>query len=238
MRPMAGTMVLWMLVAAAVAADRPAVAPAKKRPDPALVPIDDTPGLPRVLLIGDSISIGYTLPTRRLLDGKANVHRIPTNGGPTTRGLQQLDGWLGDARWDVIHFNFGLHDLKHADAKGGLVDASEAPRLVELDAYRDNLRAIVRRLKATGATVIWCATTPVPPGAKGRVPGDEVAYNAAAAEVMAEEGVAINDLHAFAAARLAEIGKPADVHYTPAGSEVLATQVASRIEAALPKPAR
>jgi len=238
MRPMAGTMVLWMLVGAAVAADRPAVAPAKKRPDPALVPIDDTPGLPRVLLIGDSISIGYTLPTRRLLDGKANVHRIPTNGGPTTRGLQQLDGWLGDARWDVIHFNFGLHDLKHADAKGGLVDASEAPRLVELDAYRDNLRAIVRRLKATGATVIWCATTPVPPGAKGRVPGDEVAYNAAAAEVMAEEGVAINDLHAFAAARLAEIGKPADVHYTPAGSEVLATQVASRIEAALPKPAR
>jgi acyl-CoA thioesterase-1 len=55
---------------------------------------------------------------------------------------------------------------------------------------------------------------------------------------MADEGVAINDLHAFAAARLAEIGKPADVHYTPAGSEVLATEVARRIEAALPTPAR
>ena len=92
------------------------------------------PGLPRVLLIGDSISIGYTLPTRELLDGKANVHRIPTNGGPTTRGLEQLDRWLGDSRWDVIHFNFGLHDLKRADAKGTLVDVSQGPRQVDLDA--------------------------------------------------------------------------------------------------------
>lgn len=238
MKDMARVMVLWMLAGAAVAADLPAVAPAKKRPDPALAPIDDVPGLPRVLLIGDSISIGYTLPTRKLLAGKANVHRIPTNGGPTTRGLEQLDRWLGDSRWDVIHFNFGLHDLKHADAKGGLVDASAAPRQVELDAYRDNLRTIVRRLKATGATLIWCTTTPVPPGAKGRVPGDEVAYNAVAAEVMKDEGVATNDLHTFAAARLAEIGKPADVHYTTAGSAVLAAKVAGQIEAALPKAAR
>jgi acyl-CoA thioesterase-1 len=238
MKAMAGVMAMWVLAGVAVAADAPSVAPAKKRPDPALAPIDDVPGLPRVLLIGDSISIGYTLPTRELLDGKANVHRIPTNGGPTTRGLEQLDRWLGDSRWDVIHFNFGLHDLKHADAKGTVVDVSQGPRQVELDAYRANLRAIVRRLKATGATLIWCTTTPVPPGAKGRVPGDEVAYNAAAAEVMKDEGVATNDLHAFAASRLAEIGKPADVHYTPSGSEVLATQVASRIEAALPKPVR
>jgi lysophospholipase L1-like esterase len=236
---MARPAVLWLLAGVVVAAELPAVvAPTGKRPDPALAPIDDMPDLPRVLLIGDSISIGYTLPARTLLDGKANVHRIPTNGGPTTRGLQQLDRWLGPSRWDVIHFNFGLHDLKHADAKGGLVDASEAPRQVELDAYRDNLRAIVRRLKETGATLIWCTTTPVPPGAKGRVAGDEVAYNAVAADVMKDEGVATNDLHAFAAARLAEIGKPADVHYTPAGYAVLAEQVARRIDQALPKPAR
>jgi len=236
---MARPAVLWLLAGVVVAVELPAVvAPTGKRPDPALAPIDDMPDLPRVLLIGDSISIGYTLPARTLLDGKANVHRIPTNGGPTTRGLQQLDRWLGPSRWDVIHFNFGLHDLKHADAKGGLVDASEAPRQVELDAYRDNLRAIVRRLKETGATLIWCTTTPVPPGAKGRVAGDEVAYNAVAADVMKDEGVATNDLHAFAAARLAEIGKPADVHYTPAGYAVLAEQVARRIDQALPKPAR
>jgi hypothetical protein len=67
-------------------------------------------GLPRVLLIGDSISMGYTLDVRELLKGKANVHRIPTNGGPTTNGLKNIKAWLGDSKWDVIHFNWGLHD--------------------------------------------------------------------------------------------------------------------------------
>ena len=41
-----------------------------------LKPISDIAGLPRVLIVGDSISIGYTLPTRSLLSGKANVHRV------------------------------------------------------------------------------------------------------------------------------------------------------------------
>src|SRR5882757_11342750 len=86
---------------------------AAKKPDAAMAEITDDPKLPRVLLIGDSISIGYTLDTRELLAGKANVHRIPTNGGPTTSGLANLDAWLGEGKWDVIHFNWGLHDLKY-----------------------------------------------------------------------------------------------------------------------------
>lgn len=211
-------------------------ASAEQARDPAFDPVDDVPGLPRVLLIGDSISIGYTVPTRTLLEGKANVHRVPTNGGPTTRGLAQLDEWLGDGSWDVIHFNFGLHDIKHVDDAGVTVAADQGHRQVEIDAYRTNLRAIVRRLKETGAVLIWCSTTPVPRGAKGRQPGDEVDYNAVAAEVMRGEGVRINDLHAFAVPRLAEIGKPADVHYTREGSEVLAAEVARQIRAALPPP--
>jgi acyl-CoA thioesterase-1 len=216
--------------APAVAAGRPV-----KEPDPALAAIEDVPGLPRVLLIGDSISIGYTIPTRKLLHGKANVHRIPVNAGPSTRGLEQVESWIGTSTWDVIHFNFGLHDIKHVDDAGVSVDREMGHRQVELDAYRDNLRAIVKRLQRTGARLIWCSTTPVPEGAKGRVPGDEVAYNAAAVSVMKEEGVEINDLHAFAAPRMADIGKPADVHYTPQGSQTLAGEVARRIEAALPR---
>lgn len=222
--------------AAGDAAPARAVEKPAKRPDPALVPVDDVPGLPRVLLIGDSISMGYTIPTRTLLEGKANVHRIPVNGGPTTRGVEQLEKWLGTAPWDVIHFNFGLHDIKRVTDAGGAADTTASRRQVELDAYRENLRVLVKRLKRTGARLIWCTTTPVPAGAKGRVPGDEVAYNAAAAEVMHAEGVEINDLHAFAVPRMAEIGKPADVHYTPQGSRVLAEQVAKRIETALPRP--
>ena len=72
----------------------------------------DEPGLPRVLLIGDSVSIGYTLKVREKLKGKANVHRIPQNGGATEVGLANMKKWLRDEKWDVIHFNFGLHDAK------------------------------------------------------------------------------------------------------------------------------
>src|SRR5688500_1890611 len=94
----------------AIAAD--AVPKPKVAPDPALAPVEDVVGLPRVLLIGDSISIGYTLPTRLLLQGKANVHRPATNCSSTGHGLKNLQAWLGDKKWDVIHFNFGLHDAK------------------------------------------------------------------------------------------------------------------------------
>src|SRR3954454_3996942 len=101
--------------------------------NPAYVEVQDVPGLPRVLLIGDSISIGYTLPVRKLLEGKANVHRVPDNGGATTNGLKNLDKWLGDGKWDVIHFNWGLHDLK-VDKAG--------KHQVPLEDYEKNLRTL------------------------------------------------------------------------------------------------
>ena len=90
----------------------------KRKPNPIFAPVKDDPKLPRVLLIGDSISIGYTLPTREFLKGKANLHRIPTNGGPTTKGLASIEAWLGKGKWDVIHFNWGLHDLKYMGPNG------------------------------------------------------------------------------------------------------------------------
>ena len=39
-------------------------APKKKKVNPAMIPVEDVEGLPRVLLIGDSISIGYTVAVR------------------------------------------------------------------------------------------------------------------------------------------------------------------------------
>ena len=83
-----------------------------------LAPISPTDGLPNVLLIGDSISIGYTLGVRKNLKGIANVHRPPTNCGPSVKGMAELDNWLGTTKWDLIHFNFGLHDLKWMGANG------------------------------------------------------------------------------------------------------------------------
>jgi len=138
---------LFSLLALLVALDASAAtAPAKKvAPNPSLAPIQDVAGLPRVLLIGDSISMGYTLPVRKILEGKANVHRIPNNGGPTKYGIANIDRWLGTGKWDVIHFNWGIHDLKF------MLDGK---RQVEPADYEKNLRELVAKMKTTGAKLI------------------------------------------------------------------------------------
>ena len=201
-----------------------------KRPNP-MAPIEDQPGLPRVLLIGDSISIGYTLPTRELLKSKVNLHRIPTNGGPTIKGLEQIDAWLGKKKWDVIHFNWGLHDLKYMGPNGENLFPKEkgGKEQVPLAEYEKNLDRLVQRLKKTKAKLIWRNTTPVPPGSKGRYVGDSIKYNAAAARVMIRHGVPTHDLFTLSRERMNEIMLPANVHYTKDGSKALAESVAKVI---------
>lgn len=198
----------------------------ERKPNPVIAPIQDVAGLPRVLLIGDSISMGYTLPVRRLLEGKANVHRIPTNGGPTKNGVANLDKWLGKGKWDVIHFNHGIHDLKYMP---------DGKRQVEPADYEANLRTITTKLKATGSKVIWASTTPIPDGdlTPERKFGKVPEYNEIAARVMKENGVLINDLNAHMTPRISELQNPKDVHYNAAGSEFLAEKVAAEILKAL-----
>ena len=200
---------------------------------PALLPVEDVPGLPRILLIGDSISIGYTREVRRRLTGRANVHRPPDNCGPTLFGLEQLDGWLGSGRWDVIYFNFGLHDLKFMDANGtyNVPGPNDRP-LAAPGEYAANLRQLVARLRRTGARLVFANTTPVPGGTVGRVEGSERAYNAAAEQVMRAAGVTIDDLHAFAVAH-PQLQRPHNVHFTPEGCEALADHVAATLADAL-----
>ena len=209
----------------------------KRKPNPVFAPVKDNPKLPRVLLIGDSISIGYTLPTRDFLKGKANLHRIPTNGGPTTKGLASIDEWLGNRKWDLIHFNWGLHDLKYMGPNGENLFPKEkgGKPQVPIDAYEKNLDKLGTRLKKTGAKLIWRNTTPVPPGSKGRYVGDSVKFNTAAARVMKKHGVPTQDLFTMSKKRIKEIMRPANVHYTPEGSKVLGRDVARVIMEALKK---
>lgn len=207
-----------------------------KKPNPAMQPVEDVPGLPRVLLIGDSISIGYTVPVRELLEGKANVHRPLTNCGPTTRGLQHIETWLGKGQWDVIHFNWGLHDLKYMGPRqqnlADPADPDSRPQ-VPIEEYEANLRKLVSRLRQTGAKLIWRSTTPVPEGAKGRVVGDAVRYNEVAQKIMMEHDIPTDDQYTFALERLKDIQLPANVHFTPEGSRQLAGQAVAAIERAL-----
>jgi acyl-CoA thioesterase-1 len=210
----------------------------EKPADPAMVDVADVLGLPRVLLIGDSISLGYTLPVRARLAGIANVHRPAANAGPTTVGVKDLDAWLhvGAAAgepskaWDVIHVNFGLHDLKimKPGPDGGV-------RQVPPAEYEANLRALIGRLRATGASLVWASTTPVPdaPQKPMRLVADVVQYNGIAAQVMHDNGIPIDDLYGVVLPRESEIQIAANVHFTKAGYELLATQVADAITSAL-----
>ncbi|MDR2674950.1 MAG: GDSL-type esterase/lipase family protein [Opitutaceae bacterium] len=195
---------------------------------PSLRPVEDTPGLPRVFLIGDSISMGYTLGVRQELAGRANVHRPPTNCGSSASGRQNIKKWLGAGKWDVIHFNFGLHDMKYL--KPGRQN-------VPPDRYEHNLQDIVKQLKATGATLVFATTTPVPEAVKNaiyeRIPADVGRYNEIALRVMKEHGVRIDDLHAVAKSNIAEYQIPNDVHFNKNGNAAFARAVAASVLAAL-----
>jgi len=112
----------------------------------------DNPKLPRYLFIGDSISGNYGPALRKALEGKFNVHHPPTNCGPSGKGKNLMQAWLGDYKtkgrhWDVISFNFG-----HWDAGNTKAD------------YQANLEKVIEQLKATGAKLIWVTTCPVPDG--------------------------------------------------------------------------
>jgi len=189
---------------------------------PALCPVADKPGLPRVLLIGDSISIGYTLRVRQLLADVANVHRIPRNGGTTEIGLENLEQWLEGGKWDVIHVNFGIHDARLMPMGIPTTD---------INTYSNNIRTILERLKATGARVIWATSTPIPPDV---VPPDHrwadiTVYNKVANQIAQQEGVSIDDLYSVVKPQEAELQRPQNVHFNGNGWDVLARAVANSI---------
>jgi hypothetical protein len=213
-----------------------AAAHAQRPKNPAFAdPVVD-PSLPNVLLIGDSISLGYHTAVREALTGKANVFRPKTNCGPTTLGLEHIDTWLGDKKWDIVHWNFGLHDLKYLGPNGeNLADpqATTSHQQVPIEAYQANIKTLAERIKKAASLSVWRETTPVPKGAKGRVPGDSVKYNAAAARAIAEVGGVMTDPFFAFAASISDTQRPANVHYTPAGSQALGEHVADVIMKAL-----
>jgi len=192
--------------------------------------VADDPKLPRVLLIGDSVSGGYTLAARKVLAGKVNLHKAPENCGPTANGLKKLDIWLASAppagaapqspaasQWDVIHFNFGIHDRNTPPAD-----------------YEARLEQLVARLEKTGAKLIWASTTPIPTDeSKKQTSESIVERNAIAARVMQKHGIPVDDLFTFITPHLATAQNPNDVHFTGPGYQLLGQQVADSISAVL-----
>ena len=195
----------------------------------------DIHGLPRVLIIGDSISIGYTVPLRNLLDGKALVFRAPVNCNDSGTGLKNIEQWIGKGKWDVIHFNFGIWDTFYLNAKTGQMlnyvvansmPANEKRILNDLPQYRDNLVKIVNILKKTKAQLIWAQSTPI---------ADKtiVNYNAEAAKVMKGNGVTISDLYTYAQPNLQKWQIADKCHFNDIGYQMLAEHVMATVLEAL-----
>ncbi len=178
--------------------------------------VEDDPALPRVLLIGDSVSRAYTLTVRKELAGKANVHRAPANCGPTATGLKKIDIWLGEGKWDIIHFNFGIHDRK-----------------TPIEDYSARLEKLIERMKQSAKTVIWANSTPLPDVEGKYTAASMLDRNAAAAKVMAANGVAIDDLFGAMDPRIAEFQRPDDCHFHEPGNRFLGETVARFIESQL-----
>jgi lysophospholipase L1-like esterase len=200
---------------------------------------DKKTDLPTVLIIGDSISLGYTPHVKEMLKDEAQVLHNRGNAQHTGTGLKKLDSWLGKKKWDVIHFNWGLRDpcYRNPESKTqGNRDKVNGKLTFTPEEYEANLRKLVARLKKTGSKLIWCHTTPVPEGEAGRHVGDGAKYNAIAAKIMKEHNIPVNDLHA----RMLPVMKkyqtaPGNVHFTKEGSRFLAEQVAAKIREQLAK---
>ena len=185
-----------------------------------------------VLIIGDSISIGYTPFIKTALSPNIEVAHNPGNGGSTLRGMESMDKWLDNRDWDVIVFNFGLHDMVHKDSSGKY-DVVNGTIAVPLKEYRKNLEAIADKLNETTAKVIFVTTTMVPEGANGRKTTSVPAYNEVALKVMKKKNIPVVDLYQPSLEIHPNNSKPKDVHYTPKGYELLAEILVMEIKEAL-----
>ncbi len=186
-----------------------------------------------VLIIGDSISIGYTPFVAEALADVATVVRHEGNAQMSANGVERIDKWLGDTKWDVIHFNFGLWDLcyRHPESKvQGNRDKVNGELTATVEEYAANLEIIVERLERTGAKLIFATTTYVPTEEEGRFVEDVERYNRVAKEIMKRHKIKINPLYDLSVKVHPQYGNgDDDVHYSEQGYEALSKQVAKYI---------
>ncbi len=187
-------------------------------------------GLPRILLIGDSIMNGYRGRVVAGLEWRARVDCWLTPLHLKSEALHDdLRLVLEQGPYDLVHFNIGLHGWP--------------PGRIPEGEYEPALRAYVELLRAGAreARLIWASTTPMTVEGKPTELEPEhnptiTGRNAIAARVMAELGIDINDLYGLVVDHL-ELGRGDRFHWEAAGYELMANEVLKHVAAALPDPA-
>ncbi len=187
----------------------------------------------QVVLVGDSIRMGYEPVVRRELSATVDICSPKDNGGNSANVLEHLDEWIISKKPDLVHLNCGLHDLKRPfDADGNAIP---------LQQYELNLDTILTRIcQETDARLVFATTTPVNQGWHhdnkpfDRFEADVVAYNAVALRLAKSHGVTVNDLYALVEKQGPDsLLLPDGVHYSPEGYEILGLTVAEVIRANL-----
>lgn len=207
---------------AAVCAEEPHVA--RERIEWCNIWIPDANGttLPRVLLVGDSITQGYYGQVAERLKGKASVARLTTSksiGDPAL--LAEVALVLGQCRFDVVHFNNGLHGWGYSEGE-----------------YQRHFPEVVATIRkhAPKAQLIWATTTPMrtPKDLRVIAAGTKRvdARNKIAEGIVAKEGIAVDDLYSLVKDH-PEYWSQDGTHFNGKGIAVQAAQVAQRITEAL-----
>ena len=191
---------------------------------------------PKILLIGDSIRMGYYPIVKESLIDLANVIEIPESGEDSKKVLKNIQKWIKQANLGeeaIIHLNCGLHDIKRKFWK----KKNQQP----IKKYKSNLEKIVKILKEnTDVKLIWATTTPVifkrHHERKGfdRHEEDVTAYNEVALDLMKRENIEINDLYNIIMENKGEecIGYDG-VHMTETGNKLLGKKVVAILKAKL-----
>ncbi len=195
---------------------------------------------PKVLIIGDSISIGYTPYMKAYFSDKAVIAHNRGNAQHTGTGLKKINEWIGSEDWDIIQFNWGLWDLcyRHPDSKMyGNRDKINGIVTYSVEDYSSNLDSLVTTLtQTTKAKLIFVTTTYVPKNEAGRFEADAVHYNEAAKGVMKKHSIVVNDIYEQSISIHKEFGKGSgDVHYKQEGYKKLSELVNGFLENELKK---
>jgi len=189
--------------------------------------------LPKVVLLGDSIRIGYKPFVEKELEGIANVWAPDENCQTTDNIIYNLHGWIKKQAPDLVHLNAGLHDIRTLT-----YDSRPGETIVKPAHYRDNLETIFSWIqKNVACKIIWASTTPVIDekvkarnGSYTRYDVDIRKINKIALKVAKKFDVPVNDLYTFVKEEIGEDGMKKDgIHYEETAYEQLGTQVASKI---------
>jgi len=202
--------------------------------------VPDQADMPRVLILGDSISGGTWEVFSKLFSNSsiANFHGPPDNCGGFSRYSAFLTSWLGECPWDVIQFNVGMHfHLKPNES----MDSS----------YREGLAMVVEQLRrhSPAASLVFAFTTPSPFDSNDTTPDEATCVNYhhfhkkgfvsklndIARDFVSSMNITINDRYQAILPFIGQQQRPCDIHFNEAGYKLIAKQDISVISKLLSK---